>query len=66
MSIGGALDLAALSRMHFHALDHEQKLQAIRRLSLLGQSVHVIASATGLSVEAIREALAGKELLLSA
>jgi hypothetical protein len=56
--IGGALDLAALSRMHFHSLDHAEQAAAIRRLAALGQSEHTIASATGLSVEAIRQVLA--------
>lgn len=53
-SIGGALDLAALARMHFHALDQDQQVAAIRRLAVAGQSVFTIAQATGLSVEMIR------------
>ena len=61
MSIGGALDMAALARMHFHALDHDQQGQAIRRLAASGQSEHTIASATGLSVEMIRRVLAERE-----
>jgi hypothetical protein len=57
-SIGGALDLSALSRMHFHSLDHAEQAAAIRRLAALGQSELTIAAATGLSVEAIRQVLA--------
>jgi hypothetical protein len=57
-SIGGALDTAALARMHFHALDREQQAEAIRRLAAAGQGEHTIAHATGLSVEMIRRVLA--------
>lgn len=51
--IGGALTLAAHSRLHFNTLDHEQQAQAIRRLALTGMSPHQIAHATGLAVEQI-------------
>lgn len=68
MSIGGRLDMAALATLrgydadqqrmrHFLALDHEAQAAAIRRLALTGQSVHVIAAATQLSVEAVRRVL---------
>jgi len=57
-SIGGALDTAALARMHFHALDREQQSQAIRRLAAAGLGEHTIAHATGVSVEQIRRELA--------
>lgn len=55
--IGGTLDYAALSRLHFHALDAEQKAAAIGRLAASGQGEHTIAHATGLSVEFIRQVL---------
>jgi hypothetical protein len=42
-SIGGALDTAAMARLHFHALDREQQAQAIRRLAAAGQGDHTIA-----------------------
>ena len=57
MSIPGALDMTALSRLHFHVLDREQQAQAIRRLVSSGQGEHTIAHATGLSVEQIRRVL---------
>lgn len=57
MSIGGTLDVAALARMHFHALDREEQAAAIRRLAASGQGDHTIAHATGLSVEAVRQLL---------
>lgn len=68
MSISGQLDMTALATLrgndadqqrmrHFLALDHEAQAAAIRRLSATGQSVHVIAAATRLSVEAIRRVL---------
>lgn len=53
-TIGGKLDMDALARMHFHALDQDQQVAAIRRLAIAGQSVFTIAQATGLSVEMIR------------
>jgi hypothetical protein len=57
-SIGGALDQAALSRLHFHALDREQQAAAIRRLADAGHGDHTIAQATGLSAEQIRRVVA--------
>jgi hypothetical protein len=39
---------------HFHALDREQQVKAIRRLAAAGQGAHTIAHATGLSVEQVR------------
>jgi hypothetical protein len=57
-NIGGQLNTAALSRIHFSTLNHEQQLQAIRRLAATGQGEHTIAAATGLSIVVIRRALA--------
>ncbi len=57
-SIGGAPDLTALARMHFHSLDREQQAAAIRRLAAADQGDHTIAHATGLSVEMVRRVLA--------
>jgi hypothetical protein len=56
--IGGALDQAALARLHFHTLTHDEQAAAIRRLAASGQGEHTIAHATGLSVEMIRRLLA--------
>jgi hypothetical protein len=47
---------------HFRALEHDQQLQAIRRLGIAGQSPQTIARATGLSVEAIASLLAEEEI----
>jgi hypothetical protein len=58
--IGGALDQAALARMHFHALDRDEQAAAIRRLAESGQGDHTIAHATGLSVEQVRGVLSEK------
>lgn len=55
--IGGKLDMTALARMHFHALDREQQAQAVRRLAATGQSEHTISHATGLAVEQVRRVL---------
>lgn len=67
-TIGGCLDMAALSRLagdpdtdrmrHFATLDREQQAQAIRRLANLGWSESSIAAASRLSVEQIRRVLA--------
>ena len=68
MSIGGRLDMAALATLsgsdpdqqrmqHFLTLDHQAQAAAIRRLAAAGQSVHVIAAATRLSVEAVTRLL---------
>jgi hypothetical protein len=56
-SIGGALDTAALARMHFYTLSPTEQAQAIRRLKAAGRGLTTIATATGLSVEAIAEVL---------
>ena len=66
-TIGGRLDLAALSKLagdpdrdrmrHFHQLDHTQQVQAIHRLAAAGMSDHGIAQATALSVEFVRRLL---------
>ena len=57
MNIGGTLDMAALARLHFSTLTHEEKTAAIRRLAASGQGVYTIAAATGLSVEQVRRIL---------
>lgn len=68
-SIPGSLDMQSLaalsgthatdeSRMrHFHTLTRSAQGEAIRRLAALGQSEHMIARATGLSVEMIRRVM---------
>jgi hypothetical protein len=61
--IGGSLDTAALSRLHFHTLDREQQADAIRRLAADGQGDRTIAQATGLSVEQVRRVLADRREL---
>lgn len=43
---------------HFHAMPHDQQVQAIRRLAAAGQGDQTIARATGLSVEQIRRLMA--------
>ncbi len=58
MSVGGPLDLAAMSRLHFTTLTRDQQAIAICRLAASGQSEHTISHATGLSVEFIRRLLA--------
>jgi len=46
------------ARMHFETLPFAQKCQSIRRMKLLeGFSVYTIASATGMTVEAVQRAL---------
>jgi DNA invertase Pin-like site-specific DNA recombinase len=59
-SIGGTLDTAALSRLHFHRLSQGEQAAAIRRLAAAGQGAHTIAHATGLSVEQVRRVLRGE------
>ncbi len=56
--IGGPLDLAALARLHFHALSHEEQTAAIRRMSADGMTDYGISHATGLAVEQVRRILA--------
>jgi enhancing lycopene biosynthesis protein 2 len=60
MSIGGALDMAALARLHFTVLSRAEQEAAIRRLAAAGQGEHTIAHATGLSIEEIRRVLTEK------
>jgi hypothetical protein len=57
-NIGGVLDGAALGRLHFHALSSDEQRAAIRKMADAGDGDHTIASATGLSVEFIRQILA--------
>lgn len=45
------------ARIHFETLPDSEKRAAIGRLSKLGHSAWGIASATGLSVEAVRQLL---------
>jgi hypothetical protein len=59
-TIGGTLDTAALSRLHFNVLDKEAKAAAIRRLAATGQTDATIATATGLSIEMVRRILADR------
>jgi hypothetical protein len=56
-NIGGALDLRALSRLHFLALDREQQAQAIGRLAATGMTDYDISHATSLAVEMVRRIL---------
>jgi|HubBroStandDraft_4_1064222.scaffolds.fasta_scaffold647499_2 hypothetical protein len=56
-SIGGALNTQALTRLHFTTLSPAEQAQAIRRMDLSGHSVHTIANATGLAIEAIAQVL---------
>ena len=60
-SIGGALDMAAYRRLHFHTLSAEEQAAAVRRMALAGQGEHTIADATGLSVDFIRQLLVPTE-----
>jgi DNA invertase Pin-like site-specific DNA recombinase len=53
--------MAAMARMHFHALSCHEQAQAIRDLAASGQGKHTIADATGLSVEQVRRVLAQQE-----
>ena len=62
-TIGGALNAAALARLHFNVLDQGAKVSAIRRLAASGQSDTTIAAATGLSVEMIRRILTNPDRL---
>jgi hypothetical protein len=48
------------ARRHFDCLSPEERVRAIRRMAAEGQGVYVMASATGLSVEAIRSILRGE------
>ena len=56
-TVGGALDQAALARLHFYSLSREQQEQAIRRLAQEGLGEHDLARATALSIEQIRRIL---------
>ena len=56
-NIGGVLDLRALARMHFLALDRDQQAQAIARLAATGMTDYDISHATGLAVEMVRRIL---------
>jgi hypothetical protein len=56
--IGGALDQAALARLHFEVLTQAEQADAIRQLAAGGMSEHGMAHATGLAVEQIRGILA--------
>jgi hypothetical protein len=44
--------------VHFRVLSQPEQAGAIRRLAAAGHSAHAIASATGLSVEQVRQVLA--------
>jgi hypothetical protein len=59
-SIGGALDMAALARLHFTVLSQAERAAAIRWLSATGQGEHTIAHATGWTIEAVRRVLRGE------
>ena len=61
MNIPGALDVAALARMHFYALSPREQATAVRRMAAERQGVHTIAQATGLSVEQVRRILRGEQ-----
>jgi hypothetical protein len=54
-TIGGVLDLDALSKLHFHTLSTQEQQQAIRRMASDGQGDSTIAMATGLSREMVRK-----------
>lgn len=45
---------------HWHELTHDEQRAAIRRMAAEGLSEYVIAAATRLSVEFVRQQLAGK------
>ena len=60
-SIGGALDMAALARLHFVTLSEGQQRAAVRRLAAAGNSEQMIAAATGWSVEGVRRVLSERE-----
>jgi len=49
------------ARRHFNALSRDQKMQAIFRMADVGNSDYLIATATKLSVEMIRQILAKRE-----
>lgn len=57
-TIGGALDMAALRRLHFHTLEPPEQAGAIRRMAASGFTEYAIAAATGLAVEQVRRTLA--------
>ena len=61
MTIGGALDMAALAKLHFHVLAPDQQEQAIRRMAVSGYGQQTIAHATGLSVEQVQRVLGGRD-----
>ena len=60
-NVGGALDQAALAKLHFFTLDRAEQAAAIRRLAAAGHTEYGIAVATGSSVEHVRRALAPNE-----
>ena len=49
-----------MRRAHFHALDREQQVQAIRRLAATGLSPDGISHATGLATEMVLHLLEGQ------
>jgi DNA invertase Pin-like site-specific DNA recombinase len=59
--ISGALDQAALARLHFTALSQAEQAAAIRRLAASSMSANGIATATSLSIAQIRRVLAEAE-----
>ncbi len=56
-TIGGALDTAALARLHFTVLSQAEQRKAIERQAARGMSAYDIAAATGWSAEAVQAVL---------
>ena len=54
-------DLCHRPRMHFETLTRDQQATVVRRLAAEGFSEHIIAAASGLSVEMVRRVLGGIE-----
>lgn len=57
-TIGGVLSYDLLACTTFHAMDHGQQRDAVKRMAAEGKADHTIAVATGLAVEQIRRLLA--------
>lgn len=60
-AIGGALDQAALAKLHFLALDTSDRAATLRRLTAAGHGVQALARVTGLDVDLVRRLLAEPE-----
>jgi hypothetical protein len=60
-SIGGKLNLGALSRLHFHVLTRAEQEAAIRKMAGVGMSDYGISHATGLAVEQVRRVIGERD-----